>query len=158
MDHANIFHNIERLKIRIDYVKFREALSRNYYCIGSIVYMGIPKQLLPKKQAFIKYLESQGFVIHTKAIREAPNGKKFQKGIDISIYRDIVELADEDSYEKAILVSGDSDFIDIVVKLRGLGKDIEIWGFHNSISQRLIKEAGKENVYYIDEILNEIKY
>ncbi|MFX0074721.1 MAG: NYN domain-containing protein [Candidatus Hermodarchaeota archaeon] len=158
MDHANIFHNLERLKIRINYVKFREVLAKNYHCIGSIIYMGIPQQLLPKKQAFIKYLESQRFVIQAKTIREAPNGKKFQKGIDISIYRDIVELADEDSYEKATLVSGDSDFIDIVVKLRDLEKDIEIWGFCNSISRRLIKEAGEENVHYIDEILNEIKY
>jgi uncharacterized LabA/DUF88 family protein len=158
MDHANIFHNLESLKTRINYVRFREVLSKNYYLVGSILYMGLPKHVLPKKQAFIKYLESQGFVIQTKAIRESPNGKKFQKGIDIFIYRDIVELADEDSYDKAILVSGDSDFIDIVTKLRNLEKEIEIWGFYNSISQRLIYEAGKENVHYIDEILNEIKY
>ena len=158
MDHANIFHNLEKLKTRINYVRFREVLSRDYYLVGSFLYMGIPQQLLPKKLAFIKYLESQGFVIQTKVIRESPNGKKFQKGIDIFIYRDIVELADEDSYDKAILVSGDSDFIDIITKLRNLEKEIEIWGFYNSISQRLIKEAGKENVYFIDEILSEIEY
>lgn len=158
IDHANIFHNLDRLKTRINYVRFREVLSKNYYLLGSFIYMGIPQHLLPKKKGFIKYLESQGFVIQTKTIIESPSGKKLQKEIDIFIYRDIVELADEDSYDKAILVSGDSDFIDIVTKLRNLKKDIEIWGFYNSISQRLIKEAGKENVHYIDEILSEIKY
>jgi uncharacterized LabA/DUF88 family protein len=120
--------------------------------------MGIPQQLLPKKQAFIKYLESHGFVIQAKTIREAPTGKKYQKGIDIFIYRDIVELADEDSFDKAILVSGDSDFVDVIIKLKILKKEIEIWGFYNSISNKLIEEAGKENVHYIDEILSEIKY
>jgi len=120
--------------------------------------MGIPQQLLPKKQAFIKYLEAQRFVIQARTIREAPSGKKFQKGIDIFIYRDMVELADEDSFDKAILVSGDSDFLDAIIKLKMLEKEIEIWGFYNSISHRIIREAGKENVHFIDEILSEIKY
>jgi hypothetical protein len=44
------------------------------------------------------------------------------------------------------------------MKLKMMEKEIEIWGFYRSISNRLIKEAGKENVHYIDEILNEIKY
>lgn len=158
MDHANIFHNLVRLKIRINYVAFREVLRNDNYLLGAFVYMGIPEHLLPKKYAFIRYLESQGFVIQAKNIRESPNGQKFQKGIDIFIYRDIVELADEDSYDKAILVSGDSDFVDIVSKLKDLEKELEIWGFYNSISQRLIQEAGRENVHYIDEILSEIRY
>jgi uncharacterized LabA/DUF88 family protein len=144
--------------MRINYVRFREVLSKNYYLVGSIVYIGIPQQLLPKKFAFIKYLEAQGFVIQAKAIRESPNGKKFQKGIDIFIYRDMVELADEDSFDKAILVSGDSDFVDVITKLKMLEKEIEIWGFNNSISHKIIREAGKENVHLIDNILGEIKY
>ena len=158
IDHANIFHNLDKLNTRIDYVRFREILRKDNYLVGAFVYMGIPQQLLPKKQAFIKYLESHGFVIQARTIRESPNGKKFQKGIDIFIYRDIVELADEDSYDKAVLVSGDSDFVDVVNKLKILEKKTEIWGFNNSISNKLIEEAGKENVYYIDEILSEIKY
>ena len=120
--------------------------------------MGIPKHLLQKKKAFIKYLESQGFVIQARKIREAPNGKKFQKGIDIFIYRDIVELAELDSFDKAILVSGDSDFVDAIMKLKRMGKEIEIWGFYDSISNKLIKETGKENVYFIDTILDDIRY
>jgi len=158
MDHANIFHNLDRLKARIDYVRFREILRKDNYLVGAFVYMGIPQQLLPKKYAFIKYLESQGFIIQTRNIREAPDGKKFQKGIDIFIYRDIVELAGEDSYDKAILVSGDSDFVDAIIKLKKLEKEFEIWGFYNSISHRIIREAGKENVHFINEILSKIKY
>ena len=158
MDHANIFHNLDRLKARIDYVRFREILRKEDYLIGTFVYMGIPQQLLPKKHTFMKYLESQGFVIQTKNIRESPNGKKLQKGIDIFIYRDIVELAEEDTFDKAILVSGDSDFIDAIIKLKLLEKEIEIWGFHNSISHKIIREAGRENVHLVDNILDEIKY
>jgi uncharacterized LabA/DUF88 family protein len=74
------------------------------------------------------------------------------------MYKDMVELAEEDSYDKGVLLSGDSDFLDLVKKLKELKKEIEIWSFKKSISRVLIEEAGKENVHYIDSILDEIRY
>jgi len=120
------------------------------------MYMGIPEQIFPKKQRFLKYLSSQGYIIQARPIKVIAEGKKMQKGLDIFIYRDIVELADEDIYDKAILVSGDSDFIEIVRKLRDLEKSIEIWSFKRSLSHELHTEVGNENVYFINEILGDI--
>ncbi len=120
------------------------------------MYMGIPEELYPKKKRFLKYLTSQGYVIQARPIKIIAEGKKMQKGLDIFIYRDIIELADEDSYDKAILVSGDSDFIEIVRKLRDLKKMIEIWSFKRSLSHQLLTEVGDENVYFINEILGDI--
>ena len=156
IDHANLFYNIENLQIRIDYRKFKEILTRDDHLVGAFMYMGIPEQVYPKKQRFLKYLISEGYVIQARAIKVIAEGKKMQKGLDIFIYRDIVELADEDSYDKAILVSGDSDFIEIVRKLRDLEKAIEIWSFKRSLSRELLMEVGKENVYFINEILGDI--
>lgn len=156
IDHANLFYNIENLQIRIDYRKFKEILTRDDHLVGAFMYMGIPEQVYPKKQRFLKYLISEGYVIQARAIKVIAEGKKMQKGLDIFIYRDIVELADEDSYDKAILVSGDSDFIEIVRKLRELEKAIEIWSFKRSLSRELLMEVGKENVYFINEILGNI--
>jgi uncharacterized LabA/DUF88 family protein len=119
--------------------------------------MALHDNILPKKLKFLKYLTTQGFVIQPKPVMISPTGKKKQKCVDIFIYKDIVELAEEDSYDKAILVSGDSDFQDVVRKLKELNKEIEIWSFKKSISRLLIEEAGKENVHYIDNILDEIK-
>lgn len=156
IDHANLFYNIENLQIRIDYRKFKEILTRDDHLVGAFMYMGIPEQVYPKKQRFLKYLISEGYIIQARAIKVIAEGKKMQKGLDIFIYRDIVELADEDSYDKAILVSGDSDFIEIVRKLRELEKAIEIWSFKRSLSRELLMEVGKENVYFINEILGNI--
>ena len=156
IDHANLFYNIENLQIRIDYKKFKEILTRGDHLVGAFMYMGIPEQIYPKKQRFLKYLSSQGYVIQTRPIKVIAEGKKMQKGLDIFIYRDIIELADEDTYDKAILVSGDSDFIEIVRKLRELEKAIEIWSFKKSLSYELLTEVGAENVYFINEILGDI--
>lgn len=122
------------------------------------MYMGIPEKILPKKNNFLRYLKAQGFVIQPKPVIISPTGKKRQKGVDVFIYKDIIELAEEDSYDKAILVSGDSDFLDIVRKLKELKKEIEIWSFKKSTSRALIDEAGLEHVYYLDNIMDEIKY
>jgi uncharacterized LabA/DUF88 family protein len=158
IDHANIFHNIEKLSIRINYLKLKEILAQNHHLLGFIFYMGIPNKILPKKLNFLKYLKAQGFVIQPKPVIMSSTGVKKQKGVDIFIYKDIVELAEDDTYDKAILVSGDSDFLDVIRKLKDLKKEIEIWSFKQSISRALIDEAGKENVYYIDNILDEIRY
>ena len=156
IDHANLFYNIENLQIRIDYRKFKEILTGDDHLVGAFMYMGIPEQIFPKKQRFLKYLSSQGYIIQARPIKVIAEGKKMQKGLDIFIYRDIVELADEDIYDKAILVSGDSDFIEIVRKLRDLEKSIEIWSFKRSLSHELHTEVGNENVYFINEILGDI--
>ncbi|MFX1379193.1 MAG: NYN domain-containing protein [Promethearchaeota archaeon] len=157
IDHANLFHNIENLNIRINYLKLKDVFIDKHHLVGLFMYMGIPDKLLPKKLNFLKYLKAQGFIIQPKPVIISPNGVKKQKGVDIFIYKDIVELAEDDSYDKAILVSGDSDFLDVVKKLKELKKEIEIWSFKKSISRSLIEEAGKENVYYIDNILEKIK-
>ena len=158
IDHANIFHNLEKLNIRINYVKLKEIFTKNYHLVGIFMYMGILDKVLPKKLNFLNYLKAQGFVIQQRPVITSPNGIKKQKGVDVFIYKDIVELAEEDTYDKAILVSGDSDFLDVVRKLKELQKEIEIWSFKQSISRALIDEAGKENVSYIDDILEKIKY
>ena len=158
IDHANIFHNLEKLNIRINYIKLKEIFTKNYHLVGIFMYMGILDKVLPKKLNFLNYLKAQGFVIQQRPVITSPDGIKKQKGVDVFIYKDIVELAEEDTYDKAILVSGDSDFMDVVRKLKELKKEIEIWSFKQSISRALIDEAGKENVSYIDDILDKIRY
>ncbi len=68
----------------------------------------------------------------------------------------MVELAEEDAYDKAVLVSGDGDFVDAVKRLKILKKKFEVWSFRKSLSKLLRKEAGKENIHYIDDILREV--
>ena len=63
IDHANIFHNLEKLNIRINYIKLKEIFTKNYHLVGIFMYMGILDKVLPKKLNFLNYLKAQGFVI-----------------------------------------------------------------------------------------------
>lgn len=156
VDHANLFHSINSMNIRIDYKKFKEFLTGQDYLVGAFMYMGIPETVYPKKRRFLDYLVSQGYVIQSRPVKTTPSGKKIQKQLDIFLYRDIAELATDDVFDRAVLVSGDSDFIEIVRKLKQLEKRIEIWAFKHSASKKLIEEAGRENVHFINDILSDI--
>jgi uncharacterized LabA/DUF88 family protein len=144
--------------MRIDYKKFKQILAKDDHLVGAFMYMGIPDQIYPKKRRFLDYLTSQGYVIQSRPVKTTPEGKKIQKQLDLFLFRDMVELGIEDTYDKAILVSGDSDFIEIVKKLKQLKKQIEIWGFINSMSKKLIAEVSAENCHFINDILSEIAY
>jgi hypothetical protein len=76
IDHANIFHNLEELKMRINYTKLKEIIVKNHHLVGLFMYMGIPEKILPKKNNFLKYLKAQGFVIQPKPTIISPTGKK----------------------------------------------------------------------------------
>jgi len=158
IDHANIWHQLKKINGRIDYIKFKNILSEGCHLVGALIFIGKSYIVSNDKNKFYTYLKKAGYVIRNKSILQTRNGKKKQKGIDILIYREITELAEHESYDKCILVSGDADFIDVVKKLKEKGITIEIWSFKISLSRKLIKEVGKENIHYIDDILDDIEY
>ena len=158
IDHANFYQILKKFFGRIDYVKFVQILSKGCHLVGVMIYMGLPHKVSREQKKFLTYLKKNGFVIRSRPVSKTRAGKYYQKGIDILFYSDVVELAQEDSYDKAILVSGDADYIKAVEKLKELNKDFEIWSFKISMSKDLLKAAGRKNIRYIDSILDEIEF
>ena len=83
--------------------------------------------------------------------------RPIEKKIDIKIAIDIVSLAYENAYDTAVLVSGDGDFVPVVKKVKKLNKKAELWAFRYSLANALKGELEQENLYYLDDILSEIK-
>lgn len=156
-DHANVFHILQELNVRLDYNLVKKRLAQNYHLVAPIMYMGKPRVIFPKKQRFIDALKFNGWSITEKPLKIKPSGKQSQSGVDEIMFLDIYDLAKEDTYEKAIIVSGDGIFVGVVKTLKELKIKVEIWSFRKSISRALIKEAGAENVYYLDDVIKEIK-
>lgn len=158
VDHANIFHIIQELETRIDYKKLVEVLAPRSECflIAKIIYMGVYKQIHPKKQAFIAYLQSEGWTVVTIPVKTTPKGKKQQKRIDIRMYKHGVGFVQENMCDTVIIVSGDGDLTELVVSVKELAKKVKVWSFQKSMAQSLKDEAGEENVYYLDTIMDQI--
>ena len=155
-DHANVFHNLQELNVRIDYELAKRRLVRGYHLAAAIMYLGKPRVVYPKKQKFFDALEKTGWVLSEKPLKVSVSGEMSQSGIDQVMFLDLFVLAESEAYEKAIIVSGDNVFVEAVKILKKLNKQVEVWSFRNSLSRALIWEVGRENIYYLDNILEEI--
>jgi len=71
------------------------------------------------------------------------------KGDDINLALDMLRDACKDKYDKAILISGDGDFIPLLKYVKEENKEVEIYTFKNLTSIALIKEANKH--FWIDK-------
>ena len=69
----------------------------------------------------------------------------------------MVSLAYENAYDTAVLVSGDGDFVPVVKRVKNLNKKVDQWAFRYSLANALKGALEQENIYYLDDILIEIK-
>jgi len=155
-DHANVFHNLQELQVRIDYSLAKEKLRRDYHVAASIMYVGTPSFVFPKKKKFFRALDKIGWQISEKPLKINPSGIYSQEGVDEKMFLDIYNLAKDGTYEKAIIVSGDNMFVGVVRELKEASIEVEVWSFRKSLSRALIWEVGKESVHYLDDILDQI--
>jgi len=78
-----------------------------------------------------------------------------EKGVDASLSTDLLWYALQNAYDKAILLSGDADFLPAVKRVRLLGKNIELWSFNNSLAPELKTEA--DSCVILDDYIDQIK-
>ena len=158
IDFGNIHREFLKQSFKVDYGKLQTFLSLDKNLFKMILYMSVIHPIRSQIKGWINSLRRRhGIEVKYSFLKILPSGRKIEKGVDVLLVVDMLSYAYENKYDKAILVSGDADFIPAIEKLIDLGKKIEIWGFKNSIAKKLIKKVGKSNVNYIDNILSKIE-
>jgi len=157
IDNSNLFHSFQKLKFYCDYKKLKKVIASDRKIVFANLYTGIMYPVKDKDKAWLSKLGHLGYNVITRAIKVAPDGRKSEKRIDVLMSVDIISAVFEEEFDKIVLVSGDGDFVPVVKKVKELGKKIEIWSFRKLLSENLKMEAGKENCYFMDSILNRIK-
>ena len=93
------------------------------------------------QQSFYDKLESiPRFELRLGQLRYPPNFPSvaaYEKGVDIRLATDMLVHAYQDHYDVAILVSSDTDFVDVVQGVKNSGKNIEAVLFSTSGSAAL---------------------
>lgn len=138
IDGANIFYSQRTLGWRISYEKlmkyFRKEFGKETKCF---VYIAtIPGN--EKQKKFLDLLDILGFIVRTKNIKIIQSGKqKVWKGnLDIELALEMLDTVD--SYDTAVLVSGDSDFACVVDKVKEKGKRVLTISTKHHIAKELI--------------------
>ncbi|HEY3237449.1 MAG TPA: NYN domain-containing protein, partial [Polyangiaceae bacterium] len=88
---------------------------------------------LEKERDFEMSLIRAGIVPHYSPVRETPKAglpqdeQRFtfaQKGVDVEFAIDVLDFANSNRFDVAVLVAGDEDFVPLVRRVESLGKQI----------------------------------
>jgi len=164
IDGSNFYHSVkDSLSIThemIDFAKLIEILRKNRLLIGVYYYnasldRGYNEDVYWKQQRFFSELRKiPAFHTILCHMRKIKRGKDFEfavKGDDIHLATDMLSFAYENTYDTAILVSGDGDFTPAIKKIRKLGKKVENAYFSASRSG-LLKQVCNESIF-LDEMI-----
>jgi hypothetical protein len=99
--------------------------------IEMVVYAGLPPAMMiwqeerDKKNKFVQWLRSNGFMVVTKDGSPAEEGRH-KANVDVMMGIDALELSEEIQPDVVILVAGDTDFAYLAIKLRRRGIRVEV--------------------------------
>ncbi|WP_245817694.1 NYN domain-containing protein [Hydrococcus rivularis] len=147
IDGSNLFYSALQLGIEINYTKLLHRLTAGAKLLRAFFYTGIDPTN-EKQHNFLLWMRRNGYRVITKEITQFPDGSK-KANLDVELAVDMMTLAN--SYDTAILVSGDGDLAYVVNALSYRGVRIEVVSLRSMTSDSLINVADS----YID--LNTIK-
>ena len=168
IDGSNFYHRLKELKIKnqlqLDFsgfVKFlagKDKLVRSCYYVGAIrTQKNNPKsmKLYINQRKLFSSLEKQNIKIYRGYILKTDGWH--EKGVDVKLAIDILIGAYENLYDKAIIVSSDTDLLPAINKAVSLKKTIQYVGFSHKPSFALIRHAQPARLLTADDILPFIK-
>jgi len=165
IDGSNLYHSLKKLKIvnKLNFQKLVNELVKNRELIKVFYYnasldLGVNSKVYWEQQKFFDVLRKipKFKVILCKLRKVKRDGaiKYEMKGDDTHLVSDFVGEAYEDSYDTAIIVSGDEDFVSPIKRVKKLKKRIEDAYFSSSSSYNLRKAC--DYSIHLNKIINKI--
>jgi uncharacterized LabA/DUF88 family protein len=134
VDESNVGSSVRTAGRGLDWLKLRDFLAgenTGRELIEMVVYAGLPPAMpiwqeeRDKKNKFVQWLRSNGFMVVTKDGSPAEEGR-YKANVDVMMAIDALELSIEMRPDLVILVTGDADFAYLVIKLRRHGIRVEV--------------------------------
>jgi uncharacterized LabA/DUF88 family protein len=141
VDESNVGSSVRTAGRGLDWLKLRDFLSgpdTGRELIEMVIYAGLPPAMpiwqeeRDKKNKFMQWLRAHGFMVVTKDGSPAEEGR-YKANVDVMMAIDALELSVEMQPDVVILVTGDTDFAYLAIKLRRRGIRVEV----ASVSQNL---------------------
>src|SRR5436190_13457134 len=134
VDESNVGSSVRSAGRGLDWLKLRDFLAgpgTGRDLIEMVVYTGLPpatpvwQEERDKKNKFVQWLRSNGFMVVTKDGSPAEEGH-YKANVDVMMAIDALELSIEMRPDVVILVTGDTDFAYLAIKLRRRGIRVEV--------------------------------
>jgi len=145
-DVQNLYYATVRNGKRLNYLKLMNTLTNNRTLAKAVAFV-VHKENAQSQEKFFDALRYMGWDLNIKTLQEREEGTK-KADQDMELAMEALTIAD--NIDTIILVSGDSDFINLIERLRHKGKRIEVASFNAYTSNKLMKVA--DRFYSLDDI------
>ncbi len=148
VDESNVGSSVRTAGRGLDWLLLRSFFAgpqSGRELIEMVVYAGLPPPIplwqeeRDKKNKFVHWLRSNGFLVVTKDGAPAEEGH-YKANVDVMMAIDALELAGEMQPDVVILVTGDADFAYLATQLRRRGIRVEVASVEANLSG-LLKAA-----------------
>ncbi len=177
IDGSNLYKSLKNLsdesegEVRIAFERFLKFLINKRQFIRVYYYISVPPkdkdpENYEKQNKFAKVFQqvcTKHWLNHkvrftTLKVLMGPGGEEkfIEKGVDVKISTDMLSLAYKNAYDTAILISGDSDFHEVIEEVQRQGKVVEVAFFERECSQVLKEVADK--FIPLEENLDKFRY
>ena len=142
IDASNIYHAQKTLNFRIDFLKLLEYFKKSTDLVSIFFYTAVIEGH-EKQRRFLNFLEMHGFRIRQKAVKSIKDRDTDQfiyKGnLDVELTIDALDSMKD--YKNFVLLSGDSDFAELLRYLKFHGKSVLVMSTKSNISKELLRQA-----------------
>src|SRR3989475_11822956 len=151
VDESNVGSSVRSAGRGFDWLKLRYFLAgpnSGRDLIEMVVYAGLPPAIptwqdeRDKKNKFVQWLRSNGFMVGTKDGAPADEGR-YKANVDVMMAIDALELSAEMHPDVVILVTGDTDFAYLAIKLRRRGIRVEVASVTQNLGN-ILRSAANE--------------
>ncbi len=174
IDGNNLYHSLKHVvgKTNLDFEKFGARLANNRHLIRTYYYNAPlnredDEDKHRMQQSFFDSLDTVSYLtkkfgrLEKRIVRQTlPDGTFIsaptyvEKGVDTLIVIDMLTFGYKDTYDTAILVSGDEDFAILVEKVKELGKHVEVANLGGSFA---LRQAADKYIMINQEFLEGIQ-
>ena len=154
LDYANIEASSRQLNCSVDYGALLDYLAdeeEGRTLQAAYAYVPIDPRQEHARDGIINELWQNGYIVKSKVGSIA--GGSYKCDFDVEMTLDISRMAYGNAPDTIVIVSGDNDFIPIVLDMRGRGIRVEVAAFGAAMSGQLaLKSSGFIN---LDAIIGE---
>lgn len=156
IDAQNLIHAADHYygeRKQLDLIKLVDVLTEDLDLIRPYFFNSHPPDHYPEGWYYFLRIEG-GFRVVSKTLKERGEEYK-EKGVDIALATELIGQGFNDSYDVAVLVSGDDDYDRAVKYVQDQGEIVQAAMFENNASGGLKTTADK--FIPLDDIAEEIR-
>lgn len=151
-DYANTQRGFQDFGLRPDFADLLDYLAEGRFLVEAHAYVPVDPRNSHGRDGEIEGLWRAGYLVHSKV--GTPAGDTYKCDFDVEITLDLMRAAEIARPDIIVLMSGDKDFVPVILALRQRGIRVEVAAFAdvNAAREVMLKASGFIDLgQYVDE-------